>query len=716
MYRGIEILFYQLLREQDRVFKVVALPRDESDDDVAAERELSLVAGLPVPDYLVGVDMLPGVDERTLVDDRPLVRTAELRHMIFVLPSVVRPDDYQVGVDIGDGAGSARYDAGAGVLGDTVFNARSHDRRIREDEGDRLALHVGTHQRAVRVVVLEEGNERRRNGDDLLRRYVEVVELLRVYLYSVVMVTDIDAACRGREDVALVIHRQVGAPDIVFVLVVRREIDDLLRDLAVHHLAARADKEAVVVDTCEGGERGDEPDVRAFRRFDRADASVMRMVDVARLKSRALAREAAGAEGGKTASVRQLRKRVCLVHKLRKLSRTEKLTQRRRYRTDVDEILRHRRGKIRRRRHTLARDALHAQKPDADLVLKQLADRAHAAVAEMVDVVHVLAAVAKADQPLDYRHDIGYRKQPFRIGKFELQAAIYFVASDTAEIISSGIEEYAGDIFTGVLHTRRFVGAQLAEKLKHRRVRRVGVVALYRHGEGGIDIPYPYLRAPVVPEDLHVLLCQARVLADLHGAGAVVRNDILREKHSADIVVNEILLDLFAVKERDYLVRTLDAESSQHHRDGNLLAVVYLYGENVPRGEVKLDPRSAVRDQLRHKGLLSRNAEVRTVIDAGRAGQLVYNDTFRAVDDKGSPLRHRGEVTKINFFFLDLAGLLVYQADRRTQRSRPRKVPAASLIQTDRNRIDIISYKFQSEGSVVALDRENLIEKLLQPL
>jgi len=40
-----------------------------------------------------------------------------------------------------------------------------------------LALHVGAHQRAVRVVVLEERDQRRRDGHHLLRRDVHVVDL-----------------------------------------------------------------------------------------------------------------------------------------------------------------------------------------------------------------------------------------------------------------------------------------------------------------------------------------------------------------------------------------------------------------------------------------------------------------------------------------------------------------------------------------------------------
>ena len=47
--------------------------------------------------------------------------------------------------------------------------------------------------------------------------------------------------------------------------------------------------------------------------------------------------------------------------------------------------------------------ALDAHQAGAELVLGQLADRAHAAVAEVVDVVDLAAAVAQLDQDLDRR-------------------------------------------------------------------------------------------------------------------------------------------------------------------------------------------------------------------------------------------------------------------------------------------------------------------------
>ena len=170
-------------------------------------------------------------------------------------------------------------------------------------------------------------------------------------------------------------------------------------------LAVRAFDEAVLVDARVGRERVDQADVRAFRRLDRADAAVVRRMHVAHLEAGALARQAARPERREAALVGDLRQRVGLVHELRQLRRAEELAHRRRRRLGVDQVVRHD-GVDLDRAHALADRALHAQQADAVLVLHQLADRAHAAVAEMVDVVDLAAAVLEVDQHLDDREDV----------------------------------------------------------------------------------------------------------------------------------------------------------------------------------------------------------------------------------------------------------------------------------------------------------------------
>ena len=89
-------------------------------------------------------------------------------------------------------------------------------------------------------------------------------------------------------------------------------------------LAIRRLDEAELVDARVGGERGDQADVRTFRRLDRADAAVVRRMHVAHLEAGALARQTAGAERREAALVRDLGQRVGLVHELRELRRTRR--------------------------------------------------------------------------------------------------------------------------------------------------------------------------------------------------------------------------------------------------------------------------------------------------------------------------------------------------------------------------------------------------------
>ena len=177
---------------------------------------------------------------------------------------------------------------------------------------------------------------------------------------------------------------------------------DLVGHPPASDLAVRRLDEAELVGAGVGRQRRDEADVRAFRRLDRADAAVVGRVHVAHLESGALAAQTARPEGGQPPLVRQLGQRVGLVHELRELRRPEELLDHRRHRLGVDQVVRHQVGDVG-DRHPLLDRPLHPRETDPELVLQQLADRAHAAVAEMVDVVGRLAAELDHQQVPDDR-------------------------------------------------------------------------------------------------------------------------------------------------------------------------------------------------------------------------------------------------------------------------------------------------------------------------
>src|SRR4051794_13961413 len=98
----------------------------------------------------------------------------------------------------------------------------------------------------------------------------------------------------------------------------------VIENASILHAAIRRFDKAVFVDARKAGERADQSDVRTFRRLNRADAAVVRGVNVANLEARTLAAQTARPKGGETALVRDLRQRVGLIHELRELGRSEK--------------------------------------------------------------------------------------------------------------------------------------------------------------------------------------------------------------------------------------------------------------------------------------------------------------------------------------------------------------------------------------------------------
>ena len=95
--------------------------------------------------------------------------------------------------------------------------------------------------------------------------------------------------------------------------------------------------------------------------------------------------------------MRQLRKRIGLVHELRQLRAAEELLQRRGYRADVDQC--RWRRLCRMRRHPVLDYTLHPHQTSVQLVLDQLAYRPHAPVLEVVYVVRLDLVAIDRDQP-----------------------------------------------------------------------------------------------------------------------------------------------------------------------------------------------------------------------------------------------------------------------------------------------------------------------------
>ena len=79
-----------------------------------------------------------------------------------------------------------------------------------DEQRHALALHVRAHERAVRVVVLEERDQARGDGNELLRRHVHVVDLGGLDFEEVAPVADGDLR---PGEMAFAVDRRVGLGD-----------------------------------------------------------------------------------------------------------------------------------------------------------------------------------------------------------------------------------------------------------------------------------------------------------------------------------------------------------------------------------------------------------------------------------------------------------------------------------------------------------------------
>ena len=139
----------------------------------------------------------------------------------------------------------------------------------------------------------------------------------------------------------------------------------------------------------------------------------------------------------------------------RELRGAEELPHRRRRRLGVDQVVRHHRVDID-RAHALADRPLHAQQADAVLVLHQLADRAHPAVAEIVDVVDLAAAVLQLAQDLHRAQQVLLAQHADRIRHVvEAEPHVHLHPADRGQVVAVGIEEQAAEQRLGGLRRRR---------------------------------------------------------------------------------------------------------------------------------------------------------------------------------------------------------------------------------------------------------------------
>src|ERR1035437_214982 len=706
--RSVVVFLDQLLAHQDGVFEVVPAPRHERHQHVASQGQFAQVGARTIGQNRALGDALAHADNRLLIDTGVLVAPLELRQLIDVRTHLARKlafmrrafhaNDDAFAIHRIHDAGALIEHHRAGIARRDGLHAGTHIGSVGAQQRHRLALHVGTHQRAVGVVVFQERNQAGGYADELLGADVDVLDFVPALEHEV---AGLPGVGKIGNDAALLVQFHVGLGDGPLVLFPRREVLavgfefhrllldaeltvdlfhfraaqniadlvigiariqdlDFLHHRALDHLAVGALDEPVLVDARKARQRRNQTDVRTFRRFDGADAAVVR---------------------GVPQGVRHGRRHL-LVHA-----------------------------------HLFLDGALHAHQADAELVFQQLAHRAHAAVAQVIDVVHRADTLAQLEQVLDGALEV------FRIERAlverrgvaaVVQLDIELHAAHARKIVLARVEEHALEQLGRGIHGRRIAGTQLAVNLDQR-------VALVLHGvlaDGGgnhrahvvalreedfelVDAGFDELaqhdrrqfavgvdhdfagghihhvgddiRAfDIVGRDFHLLDLGLEeflverggdLLALSHHRLAALGGDGMRKLQARQVLIHvpeQLLVADFhladAVERAQNLFVRLQTQGAQENRAVELALAVDAHVQDVLVVVLELDPASAIRNDLAKVVALRLHLLEK---HARRAVQLADDHALGAVDDERAVIRHQRNLTEEHFLLFDVPDALL---------------------------------------------------------
>ncbi|CDC97772.1 uncharacterized protein BN576_00508 [Alistipes sp. CAG:268] len=490
VHRREDVLTLDALRDHNGILEVVTLPGHVGHLQVAAQGQLAVLRRVALGDDLTLGHLVAREHRRTQRYGGILVRTAVARQHVgrhlriergedLVLGTLVLDLDLR-GVGEDDLAVALGDDLDAAIRDHVLLDTRADDRGFGGHQGHGLAHHVRAHQRTVGVVVLEERDEARGDRGDLIRSHVHEVHLIGRHDGEVGTLTRLDAV--GLQEVALVVDRHVRLGDDLALLLFGRVVADV-RVVHVDHpvldLAVGGLDEAHRRNPRVDAQRRDQTDVRAFRRLDRAETSVVRIVHVADLESGAVARQTAGAEGRQTALVRDLGQRVDLVHELRELRGAEERVDHRREGLGVDQVHR-REDLVVAHVHSLADGAGHADEAHGELIRELLAHRAHAAVRQVVDIIDVGLRVDQLNQVFDDGDDVLARQRTDSRIDVQVQLLVDAVTAHVAQVVAFVREEELLDDVARRGLIGRLRGAQLSVDIDHGLLLGVAGVLLQR--------------------------------------------------------------------------------------------------------------------------------------------------------------------------------------------------------------------------------------------
>ena len=208
--------------------------------------------------------------------------------MIYIFIAIrISADDDLVGSGALNDTGILSQYTHTGVNGcfacDTGINNRSLCRQKRHC----LTLHVRSHQRTVRIIVLQERNHGSCHGEYHLRGYVHQVDILLLERSCLFSVTSRNVIMN---EIAIFIQWLIRLCNNEVVLFISGQINNIIRNTRVlricliNHTIWRLDK-SIGVYSCIRCQRVDQTDVRTLRGLNRAHTSIMGVVNISNLES-----------------------------------------------------------------------------------------------------------------------------------------------------------------------------------------------------------------------------------------------------------------------------------------------------------------------------------------------------------------------------------------------------------------------------------------------
>ena len=287
MDRCINIILYKFLTEQNSILVVITLPGHKSDQRVLTKRKLTIGCRRAISDNLSCLNMLTLEHDRSLVVAVALVASHKFCKMIIIFCSVIILDRDICRCGTKYCTCFSCNNAYTGVNGCLGLHTSTNNRSLCCKKRNGLTLHVGSHQRTVRIIVLQERNQGCSNREYHSWRYIHVIKHVLLVLLCLLTVTSGNVLMK---EMSLFVQRLIRLCYMIIIFLVRCHVYNFICYTRVGRIcfinfSVRSLYETVLIDSCIRCKGVDKTNVRSLRSLDRAHSSIVGIMYVSNLES-----------------------------------------------------------------------------------------------------------------------------------------------------------------------------------------------------------------------------------------------------------------------------------------------------------------------------------------------------------------------------------------------------------------------------------------------